>query len=97
MSCVQKKLQVGNTISCWCGAKYELSYDDHAVRKKNDARCRFCRFVLMLWPVPFSLKLTKWPRHRKEAAEISDLAKNASTEFLRDSISVSLSGIYCTR
>jgi hypothetical protein len=34
--------------------------------------------------MPFSLKLIKWPRYRKEAAEFSDLAKNASTQFLRD-------------
>src|SRR5258708_22329238 len=76
--------QAGNRISCWCGAEYELSNDGHAVCEKDDARCRFCRFVLTLWPMPYSLKLTKWPRYRKEADEFTDLAKNASTQFLRD-------------
>jgi hypothetical protein len=50
-------VQAGNRISCWCGAEYEISYDDQAVHEKDDARCRFCRFVLTLWPMPFSLKL----------------------------------------
>jgi hypothetical protein len=77
-------VQAGNRISCWCGAEYEISYDDQAVHEKDDARCRFCGFVLTLWPMPFSVKLIKWPRYRKEAAEFSDLAKNASTQFLRD-------------
>jgi hypothetical protein len=53
--------QIGDRVSCGCGAEYEFEIDGHPVREKDEARCQFCRTILTAWPQQLSWRVVKWP------------------------------------
>jgi len=53
--------KIGDRIQCaLCGAAYE-AVEGLSILSKDDARCRFCQFVLITWPQSFALRIIKFP------------------------------------
>jgi hypothetical protein len=59
----QLQRKVGDRHECPnCHAVYELSFEGKSIQEKDHARCRFCRAVMIDFPIPFALKVVNWPR-----------------------------------
>ena len=53
--------QIGERVSCACGAAYEFGIEGRPIVKKDDARCRYCLTILAAWPQEFSWQVIEWP------------------------------------
>ena len=53
--------QIGERVSCACGAAYEFGVEGRPIIKKDDARCRYCLTILAAWPQEFSWQVIEWP------------------------------------
>ena len=56
-----RQYQIGERISCACGAAYEFGVEGRRVVKKDDARCWYCLTVLVAWPQEVSWQVIERP------------------------------------
>ncbi len=69
--------QIGERLSCACGAAYEFGVEGRPIFKKDDARCRYCLTILAAWPQEFSWQVIEWPyaMRKLEIMTRSELAR----------------------
>jgi hypothetical protein len=56
-----RQYQIGERISCACGAAYEFGAEGRRIVKKDDARCWYCLTVLVVWPQEVVWQVIEWP------------------------------------
>jgi hypothetical protein len=61
--------EIGEQITCGCGAVYEFGLEGKRIRRKDDARCEFCHIVLTAWPLSLSWRVVKYGQPRSKISE----------------------------